>query len=124
MISWVSGNTVKILLLIGITVGAAASIYSMYRSVIGLKTENSVLEAKMEAATDKMNAISEQSALQTKRSIALDNALRRVKQDLVLAETRILNRNLAEEVQDDPENVTQELGVLFDEIEVLANSVD
>jgi gas vesicle protein len=128
MISWISSGVIKNLLLVGVVIGAAASIYSMYRSVVGLEVENEKLKLEVEVATDSVEAIGRQASMQANRATKLNSKLRRVKQTLAIAETRILDRNLAEVVKNDPEaaaqTIQEEINSLFREIETIANAAD
>ena len=128
MISGLSVSLIKNLILVGLVIGAAASIYSMYRSVVGLEVENEKLKLEVEITTDRMESIGRQASMQASRAVKLNSRLRQVKQTLALAETRILDRNLAEVVKNDPENaakvIQEEINTLFIEIETIANAAD
>ena len=128
MISWLSGSLIKNLVLAGIVIGAAATVYTMYHSAVKLEVENSTLQAEVEKSHREINAIGKQSTLQAKRVVVLNDKLRSVKQTLALAETQILDRNFAEEIKNDPEGATKalqkEINALFTEIETIANATD
>ena len=126
MISWLSGSLVKNLVLAGIVIGAAVTVYSMYRSVVGLEIKNDRLAAEVQRTTDEIQAVEQQATMQAHRVIVLNGKLKLVKQTLAISEARILDRNIEKQVKDDPEAAAlalqEELNELFFEIEALVNT--
>jgi cell division protein FtsL len=126
MISWLSAGAVKNLLLVGIVVGAAGSIYSMYRSVINLEVENKKMQMEAEQTANAVKAIGEQATMQANRVVVLNRKLRLADQTLAIAEARTRDRQLTEVVKKDPEKagraLQEELNALFTEIETIANA--
>ena len=126
MISWLSAGAVKNLLLVGIVAGAAASIYSMYRSVITLEVENKKMQMEAEQTADAVKAIGEQATMQANRVVVLNRKLRLADQTLAIAEARARDRQLVEAVAEDPEKaglaLQEEINALFTEFETIANA--